>query len=376
MANAVNSDCVLEVRSLSKSYGSLRVLDNLSLTVNRGDFAILSGMPSSGKSVVLRLVLGLEAPTTGEVILRGVDVSGDGPEARNIGYVPQSFALFPNKSVRDNITYPMRLDKAPKAAIEEALERVCTLLTITDLLEKRPDQLSGGQKQRVAIARGLAKDTDFFVLDDPLVGLDFKLRERLIDDLKRTRAALNVTFLYSTSDTLESLLLATSVAILANGTVVEQGALADVYAEPRSAESLRGLGFPEANLLAGNLVRSGSETSCETVFGRVQVALEGGSSANEVIVGLRPEHVRVGPPLPGSLEAAAVVEFTEDVGGSEIIYLTSAGTPLVTVLGASSEFLGQVREGSLRVSIVPEDLIVFDANTKARIGRGVGVGRG
>ncbi len=214
------------------------------------------------------------------------------------------------------------------------------------------------------------------MLDDPLVGLDFKLRERLIDDLKRTRAALNVTFLYSTSDTLESLLLATTVGILANGTVVEQGALADVYAEPRSAESLKGLGFPEANFFAGTIDRAGETTTCETVFGQVQVALEGGSSANDVIVGLRPEHVRVGEPRPGSLGADATVEFTEDVGGSEILYLSSSGTPLVTVLGASSDLLAQVATGRLRVSVLPEDLIVFDANTKVRIGRGVGVRRG
>jgi ABC-type sugar transport system ATPase subunit len=310
------------------------------------------------------------------VILRGADVTGEGPEARNIGYVPQSFALFPNKSVRDNITYPMRLDKAPKAAIAAALERVCTLLTITDLLDKRPDQLSGGQKQRVAIARGLAKETDFFVLDDPLVGLDFKLRERLIDDLRRTRAALNVTFLYSTSDTLESLLLATSVAILANGTVVEQGALADVYAEPRTADSLRGLGFPEANFLAGTLRRAGGVVRCQTVFGDVEVALEVDSSADDVILGLRPEHVRLGESIPGSMTIDVQVDFTEDVGGSEILYLESAGTPLVTVLGSSSGLLSALGTGQVRASIVPEDLIVFDSNTRARIGRGRGVDRG
>ena len=214
------------------------------------------------------------------------------------------------------------------------------------------------------------------MLDDPLVGLDFKLRERLIDDLKHTRSALNVTFLYSTSDTLESLLLATSVAILANGTVVEQGALTDVYAEPRSADSLRGLGFPEANFFSSSLRRMGDETVCETIFGDVRVALEGGTSANDVIVGLRPEHVRLGEPRPGSLAIDADVEFTEDVGGSQILYLASAGTPLVTVLGASSELLSGAGTGRVRASMAPEDLIVFDANTKVRIGRGQGVGRG
>ena len=139
---------------------------------------------------------------------------------------------------------------------------------------------------------------------------------------------------------------------------------------------LRGLGFPEANFLAGTLVRAGDSTSCETVFGAVQVALEGASSANDVIVGIRPEHVRVGEPRPGSLAVDATVEFTEDVGGSEILYLSASGTPLVTVLGASSELLAQVATGRLRVSILPEDLIVFDANTKVRIGRGLGARRG
>jgi ABC-type sugar transport system ATPase subunit len=372
----VSNEHVLELKSLSKTYGSHTVLHDLSLTVNRGDFAVLAGMPSSGKSVLLRMVLGLEGPTSGEVILRGKNVSDDGPASRNIGYVPQSFALFPNKNVRENITYPMRLDKASPAAINEALERVCSLLTITDLLDKRPDQLSGGQKQRVAIARGLAKETDFFVLDDPLVGLDFKLRERLIDDLRYTRSALNVTFLYSTSDTLESLLLATSVAVLANGTVVEQGALAEVYAEPRYADSLLGLGFPEANFFAGSMRLSGSAAHVETVFGEVQVALEKEVGAGDVIIGIRPEHVRLGEAVLGAIGVDAVVDFTEDVGGSVILYLSAGKTPLVTVLGSSSHLLESVKTGQVRACIVPEDLVVFNAETRVRIGRGQGAGRG
>ena len=376
MDTPVSNEHVVELKSLRKTYGAHTVLNDLSMTVNKGDFAVLAGMPGSGKSVLLRLVLGLEGPSSGEVILRGKNVSDDGPASRNIGYVPQSFALFPNKNVRDNITYPMRLDKASPAAINDALERVCSLLTITDLLDKRPEQLSGGQKQRVAIARGLAKETDFFVLDDPLVGLDFKLRERLIDDLRYTRSALNVTVLYSTSDTLESLLLATSVAVLANGTVVEQGSLADVYAEPRTADSLRGLGFPEANFFAGTLRRNGSDTRVETVFGDVQVALDGEFGAGDVIIGIRPEHVRLGEAISGSIGVDAIVEFTEDVGGSEILYLSAGETPLVTVLGASSQLLETVKTGHVRASIVPQDLLVFDADTKVRIGRGQGAGRG
>ena len=179
----VSASSALTLTGVFKGYGSTQVLENCTMSVNPGDFYVVSGAPSSGKSVLLRIVLGLEPADAGSVHLGGKDVTSAGPQERHVGYVPQSFALFPNKSVRENILYPMRLDKVGKVEMQETLDRVCELLAIEDLLDKRPDQLSGGQKQRTAIARGLAKQTDFFVLDDPLVGLDFKLRERLIDDL-------------------------------------------------------------------------------------------------------------------------------------------------------------------------------------------------
>lgn len=359
------SSTVLELSEVTRAYGKTAVLRGVSMSVQSGDFYVVTGPPSSGKSVLLRLVLGLEEANSGSIVIHGNDVSSQGPQSRNIGYVPQSFALFPNKTVRDNITYPMRLDKADKQTVQETLDRVCELLTIGDLLDKRPDQLSGGQKQRVAIARGLAKQTDFFVLDDPLVGLDFKLRERLIDDLKRTRSALGVTFLYSTSDTLESLLLASRVGILANGLVVEEGDLAQVYDTPEAAESMRSLGFPESNFLEGSI----SAGRCSTPLGDFDVSHPG--AEGQVLVGLRPEHILVGETVEGNLSVPATVLFTEDVGGSEILYLDIDGTPLSTVLGADDPALEQVQSGSTTLSIAPESFVLFDPKTLTRIAQGV-----
>jgi len=359
----------LRLKGVAKAYGSTPVLQGCSMQVNKGDFYVVTGAPSSGKSVLLRIVLGLEAPDSGSVELFGADVTSEGPQKRHVGYVPQSFALFPNKSVRDNIVYPMKLDKVGKVEMQETLDRVCSLLAIGDLLEKRPDQLSGGQKQRVAIARGLAKQTDFFVLDDPLVGLDFKLRERLIDDLKATRSALGVTFLYSTSDSLESLLLATRVGVLADGGIAEEGPLDEVYDKPQASASMRALGFPSANIVSGEVKAEGNRKVCTTVLGDVEVNAD--VASGPVLVGIRPEHIRVSGQRDGTLGASANVLFTEDVGGSEILYLDIDGTGFSTVLGSESESLVHVRSGRVEVSVDAPSLVLFDPSSNARVGQGV-----
>jgi ABC-type sugar transport system ATPase subunit len=208
---------ILELKQLAKRYGQTTILNDVTLTVEPSDFAVIYGTPSSGKSVLVRLLTGLERPDGGQILLRGQDVTNASAGARNIGYVPQSFALYPHLSVYKNIAYPLTLSRTPKAQVEPAVQRVATLLGIAELLQRKPDQLSGGQKQRVAIARGLVKNTEVFILDDPLVGLDFKLRERLIDDLKQTQQTLGVTFIYTTSDAVETLMLARSIAVLHGG---------------------------------------------------------------------------------------------------------------------------------------------------------------
>jgi ABC-type sugar transport system ATPase subunit len=359
------SEPVLQLKDVTKTYGRVAALTGVDLKVNPGDFYVVTGPPGSGKSVLLRLILGLEKPDTGEIRLHGQDVTNLGAQKRGIGYVPQSFALFPNKTVRENIIYPMQLDKVDKSQMQEVLERVSNLLAISELLEKRPDQLSGGQKQRVAIARGLGRQTDFFVLDDPLIGLDFKLRERLIDDLKRTQEVLNVTFLYSTSDSLESLLLASRVGVISSGRVVDEGPLARVYDEPEQVGAMQSLGFPEANIVDGQI--NDGLVSC----GLGDFKVESKQKKGAVRIGLRPEHVNLGKGAPGSIGSKAKILFTEDVGGSEILYLEVNGTPISTVLGADDAQLQGVRQGEVTINITPKSILLFDTTTQARIGQGV-----
>ncbi|MGZ5367465.1 MAG: ABC transporter ATP-binding protein, partial [Aeromicrobium sp.] len=238
---------LLTFESISKSYGGPPILSGLDLSVEEGEFFVLFGASASGKSVLLTMLVGLQAPDAGTIRLRGVDAASVRPGARRLGYVPQSFALFPNRSVRDNIAYPLTIAKESKSTIETAVGKMADLLDIGGLLDRTPGQLSGGQKQRVAIARGLVRSTELYVLDDPLVGLDFKLRERLVDDLRNTREALGATFLYATSDAGEALALGSTVAVLAGGKVCEQGAPYELYRNPRRLETMMSLCVPPSN---------------------------------------------------------------------------------------------------------------------------------
>lgn len=371
---------IVELRNLAKQYGRNQILRNVNLTVAPGDFMVVYGMPTSGKSVLVRLLTGLEQPDRGEIVLRGTDFTNASAGERNIGYVPQSFALYPHFSVRKNISYSLDLAKAPKAEIEAAVERASQLLGIRELLDRKPDQLSGGQKQRVAIARGLVKQTDIFVLDDPLVGLDFKLRERLIDDLKQTQETLGVTFIYTTSDAIEALMLAKHISVLDAGEIVESGEPETLYTDPQRAETMKYVGFPQANFLDASLAMQGSNLVVDTgvfkatvdaAIGEMQSSgdVVGKAGAGRVAVGIRPEHITIGnDPANGELTAKAKVLLLEDLGGEEIAYLDLNGQQVTTVLRHDREHAPIELDQTVTIAVKASDLIVFVDGK--RVGKG------
>lgn len=362
---------ILEINNLAKRYGANLVLQDVTLTVEAGDFTVIYGTPSSGKSVLVRLLTGLEQADAGRIRLRGQDVTQAAAGLRNIGYVPQSFALYPHINVFQNIAYPLTLSRTPKAQIQSAVTRVADLLGISELLQRRPDQLSGGQKQRVAIARGLVKNTELFILDDPLIGLDFKLRERLIDDLKQTQQMLGVTFVYTTSDAVETLMLARTVAVLHQGQIVEQGPPLHLYAAPQCEETMRYIGFPQSNFIAGKVVARTNGPAVETPLFTVALAANAPvSSAQAVSVGIRPEHIKLAASAPANtITGQAKVLLREDLGGEEIVYLAADGCQLTTVLRSDDESQAHVNiDQMVTYWMQPSDLIVY-ANGR-RLGQG------
>ncbi|MCJ7780867.1 MAG: ABC transporter ATP-binding protein [Acidimicrobiia bacterium] len=357
MSNAVS---LVEYTSVSKAYGNNVVLDGIDFAVDEGEFSVVFGQSASGKSVLLRILLGLDHPDQGTVLLRGADAADTKPGARKIGYVPQSFALFPDKTVRDNIAYTLIVQHNSRTTIKEAVGRVAGLLDISELLDRTPDQLSGGQKQRVAIARGLALATDLYVLDDPLVGLDFKLREKLIDDLRETREALGVTFLYATSDATEALALASKVGVLNEGTIQEYGLPNAVYRKPERFATMATLCFPQSNQLPVTI----SDGDIVTPWGSVPAAIDASAKELSAIAALvRPERIALrSPSNRNSLEGQATVMLREDLGAEEIVYLESDGHRLTSLVRADSADLGELSLGAKVQFTIPADAIVLFAD--------------
>lgn len=357
----------IRLDGISRSYRGRPALAEITLDIAGQSLTVLCGPQGSGKSVLLRLLVGLEQPTTGRILVGGRDITALPAAERSIGYVPQSFALFPHMSVFDNIAYPMALQGVPRAEIARRMAQVAEVLRIGPLLQKRPAQLSGGEKQRAAIARGMLKNADLFLLDDPLVGLDFKLRESLMEDLKAMRAELGATFLYATSDSLEALNMAEHLVVLDGGRVLDANPVADVYHDPRHLRTAELVGFPRCNVLPGTL--DANTGMCRTPLLTFRAAADRGTG-REVAVVIRPEHIAHAPdaaPSPGV--QAGVVRLMENLGAECVVYFDAAGHTLVTAVPSRS--VAHMDIGApFRFTVHADRLLLFDRHSGLRVGQG------
>jgi ABC-type sugar transport system ATPase subunit len=363
----------IELRSIAKKYGRVEVLRDFDLSVEAGTFTVVFGLPACGKSVLVRLLTGLERPSAGHILLRGNEATRVDPGGRNIGYVPQSFALYPHFSVYNNISYPLDLIKIPKSRIDGAVKQIAEQLKIDHLLGKYPNQLSGGEKQRVALARGVVKHTDIYILDDPLVGLDFKLREQMFDDLKLMQQSLAATFLYTTSDPLEALALADKVAVLDGGRIVEAGDLESLCRRPAHISTMTLLGFPPSNQIDGELFNRADRIWCRTGVFELPVSMAPSTGLpaeiDDVRVVIRPEDIHLNPDQDGMLKCQAQVVLREDLGGEVIVYLEVNKIPLVTVISHAEDHL--ISNDRVTVGVNPSKVVIFESETGQRIGQGV-----
>lgn len=338
-------------RAVSKTYRGNAALDCFDLVVERESLAVICGPPGSGKSVMFRLLVGLETPDTGSIEIDGHDITGLSPAQRPIGYVPQSFALYPHLRVYDNIAYPLTLARVPKDEIARRVDRAAGILSITHLLNKMPDQLSGGEKQRTALARGLLKEASLFVLDDPLLGLDFKLRERLMDELKSLRQELKATFLYATADSLEALIMAQRLVVIDGGRVVQHEDAIRVYDEPRHLRSLELIGFPRANVLRG--VAAGNRISAGPLSFVATDSVRDGA----IVVGFRPEAIKAA--TGRGIEGSCRIRLVENLGDEYVIHV-EAGGEMLTMSFAVTDGTALPIDSEIPFTIDPRDMLLFD----------------
>lgn len=365
---------VVEFREVTQIYHHRAALKNVSFTLEAGRFSVIFGQPGSGKSIILRLLVGLERPRTGSIYLRGVDVTQVEPQDRNLAYVPQAFALYPHYSVYDNIAYPLTLRGMRHDQIDAAVQQTAKMLGIDHLLRKRPDQLSGGEKQRVAMGRGIVKHTDVYVLDDPLAGLDFKLRERLFDDLKEMQQSLKATFIYATSEPLEALMLADDIIVMADGEAIESGSTDQVYWQPKRLQTTVLLGYPRTNVLTGEVSLRDGQAWCRTALHQFPVELtapaDARTTSGAVLVAMRPIDLQLNPPeQDGLLRFQARLVLLEDLGGELVVHLDAQGMRLVAV--TKHEEFRQPEDHMLTIGMKPSAITLFAAEDGRVIGKGV-----
>jgi sn-glycerol 3-phosphate transport system ATP-binding protein len=292
---------------------------SLTCTVADGEFMVLVGPSGCGKTTALRMVAGLEQPTSGAIAIGGEVVNGIPPRARDIAMVFQNYALYPHKTVEENLSFGLKMHKVPKEQADARVQEVSELLALTELLQRKPAQLSGGQRQRVAMGRALARSPKAFLLDEPLSNLDAQLRTQLRAELKQIHQKFPTTSIYVTHDQIEAMTLGDRIAVMNEGQLLQLGTPEEIYGRPATLFVAGFIGSPPMNLLHG--VSSGGEVHA----GDLRFSLPGTPDGN-VVVGLRPEALR----LEGADDEPSVpvrVDVVEALGHEIVMHGSVAGRP-------------------------------------------------
>src|ERR671912_2180098 len=248
----------VSVRDVTVAFEAVQVFDGLSLDIQEGEFVVLLGPSGCGKSTLLNAIAGLLDVASGQIWIGGRNVTWEEPKDRGIAMVFQSYALYPRMSVRENMSFGLRMAKAPKPQIESRVKQAADLLQITHLLDRRPDQLSGGQRQRVAIGRAPVRDAAVFLFDEPLSNLDAQLRNELRVEIKRLHQRLgSTTMIYVTHDQIEALTLADRIAVMKDQTIQQLGSPAEIYHRPANLFVAGFVGSPQMNFIEGKLEGDG-----------------------------------------------------------------------------------------------------------------------
>jgi multiple sugar transport system ATP-binding protein len=240
---------VVELRNIQKYFGDVCAVDNVTLTVEEGEFLVLVGPSGSGKTTLLRMIAGLEQPSDGEIRIAHQVVNHVPPRLRKIAMVFQSYALYPHMTVYDNIAFPLKTEKMNKQAIQQKVTWAAGILKISHLLQRKPNQLSGGERQRAALARALVRDPEVFLLDEPLASLDVKLRALAREELRQFQRQMKVTTIFVTHDQTEAMSMGDRIAVLADGRLHQLGTPNQLYREPADTFVASFLGTPPMNLI-------------------------------------------------------------------------------------------------------------------------------
>jgi sn-glycerol 3-phosphate transport system ATP-binding protein len=342
----------IALQGVTKNWGAAQAVKGIDFHVKSGSFVVLLGPSGCGKSTTLRLISGLDTPSSGTIRIGDRDVTHLPPAQRKIAMVFQSYALFPHLNVRENILFGLRVRKEPARDFESRLKRVADILGLAHLLDRRPSQLSGGQQQRVALGRAIIAETSVCLMDEPLSNLDAQLRQEMRRELRALQQQLGITMVYVTHDQTEAMSMADQVILLRDGRIEQNAPPAELYAQPASVFAARFIGTPPMNILpltntAGGMVIDGST-------GPVIAPAQ----SEKLQLGVRPEHIRI-----SDRGVEAKVNHIEYFGADTIIGATIGNAPLLVRAPGQ---LSLVPGSRIQLGWDPSDQYYFDAQTGLR----------
>jgi multiple sugar transport system ATP-binding protein len=351
------------LQDLVKEYGDVVAVDNVSLTVEDGDFVSLVGPSGCGKTTTLNLVAGLIDISDGEISVDGKVINDLDPKDRDIAMVFQNYALYPNKSVFENLAFPLKMRKMRKPEIQEKVRQTAELLSITPLLNRRPRELSGGQQQRVALGRALVRSPKAFLMDEPLSNLDAKLRVQMRAELKRFHKELGATVIYVTHDQLEAMTMSDKIAVMSGGRLQQYGTPDDIYRRPANTFVASFVGSPSMNLLRGQAEQHGEFHYVVGPDYRIRV-----NDANwarirgttDLVVGCRPGDVKV-THEPSEAGFKAAIHTVEPTGDLTYLHLRVGGSLLIATV---SPFFEAAMDDDVWLTFDDDRLHLFDATSE------------
>ncbi|MEM6695754.1 MAG: ABC transporter ATP-binding protein [Pseudomonadota bacterium] len=344
--------------AVSKSFGAVKVLHDLSLEVQDGEFLVLLGASGSGKSTALRMVAGLETVTAGSISISGRDVTEALPKNRDVAMVFQSYALYPHKTVAENIGYPLKIRRVNRVDMDKQVLDVASQVQLDKLLERYPRELSGGQRQRVALARAMVRRPAVFLMDEPLSNLDAKLRGHMRAELKHMQHELGITTIYVTHDQVEAMTLAHRVALLEGGKLQQLATPKQIYEDPENLFVAQFIGSPPMNVAHGRLDQG------TFIVDEDRVETGGSETIVNAVIGLRAEDCRVVAPGEGALRARL---YASELIGDHTLVTAKIGEDMLSIK-APKDFEGGFDE-AIGIAFDPDRLYLFDNDSGARIRR-------
>jgi ABC-type sugar transport system ATPase subunit len=356
----------IELCNLTKSFGAVVAVKTLNITIEDGEFVVFVGPSGCGKTTTLRMIAGFEDPTSGEIRIGDRVVNDLEPRDRGLGMVFQTHALFPHKTIMQNIEFGLRMKKVPAPERAQRVREVAEMVHITHLLDKMPAQCSGGETQRVALARTLVTNPSTFLLDEPLSSLDAKLRRELRAECDRLHEALKRTFIYVTHDQEEAMTLADRIVVMRAGEIVQTGSPMEIYSNPVNYFVADFFGSPSMNLVAGKIVQDNAATRFRSALFNVALPERfKAAKPGTATLGIRPEHVGVN--LGRDSDVELPVRLVEPLGKDTLLYF-DAGAERAFIAVTEGLEMADIKVGErIALSLDQRRIHLFD-DTGRRIG--------